>query len=277
MNEQAKRLGANPLERGDGAPWVLVTGGKGGVGKSTIAANLAFSLGARGVRVLLLDLDLGLADLHVLLRVEAQRTLEDFLEGWLPLDGCLCPVGPNVDLLPAGSGNGDLARPDSARRQRLNDAVRVLSRRYDVVVADAAAGIGPDGLAFTARADLVLLVTTPEPAALTDAYGLLKALDVHAAQQRLDLPTPEVLINFAQDGEEARAAHGRLAAVSERFLARRPQFLGWLPRCREVSEAARTQSPFVLQEPDGLAARAMGRLGDRVIGLLPPGRRRMRA
>ena len=276
MNRQADSLAGLSLGRPSGAPWVLVTGGKGGVGKSTVALNLAAALALGGRRVLLVDLDLGLGNLHVLLGLESPRTVEDFLFGDRELDDCILAAGANLDLLPAANGSHELARPDSARRRRLVEALEALGERYDVLVADAPAGIGPDTLAFAARAEVALCVTTPDPTALTDAYGVIKAMDVWSKERNLSLPTPELVVNLASSLEEAEALHRRLCGVCERFLARRPRLAAWLPRSREVEQSVRSQVPLVRSQPASLASRALIRLAERLLAILPGAEHRPR-
>ena len=165
MNGQAQGLAAlveEPLGKLH-APFALVTGGKGGVGKSSLALNLAIALGERGRRVLLVDLDLGLGDLAVMLKLSPPRTLEDFFLGGRPLRDCRAPLGGGVDLLAGGAGSSELARPDGARRTQLFAGLAELAPDYDLILADSAAGIGPSVLAFAARADCVLCVATPIP------------------------------------------------------------------------------------------------------------------
>lgn len=244
------------VQSGFHAPFVLVTGGKGGVGKTTLAASLAVQLRAQGLRTLLCDLDLGLADLHVLLGLEPRHTIEQALAGECTLADCVVPGPGGIDVLVGSNGSAAMAQLRSETRARLLDGLAVLSTGYDVVVGDSAAGIGPDVLAFGALARMVLVVTTPDPSAAADAYGLVKALASESAARGLDLPTPELVINQVSGAREAELSAARLAEVCQRFLSRSPRLAGWVPRAPRIADAARRRVPFAL--PGGLAGAGSG-------------------
>lgn len=245
-------------------PFVLVTGGKGGVGKTTLVANLGVQLARSGKRVLLCDLDLALANLHVLFGVTPRHTLEDFFRG-RDLAHCVMRAPGGVHLLPAASGAAELSRPDGARCALLADALTELGAEYDVVLGDSAAGIGPDVLWFARRADCTLVVTTPEPAALTDAYGLVKAIDAEGATDAGPAPTPELFLNLVHGSDQADRLAARLRGVCERFLARSPRTAGWMPRANGVLQSALTQRPFALRPGDSLEKRCVAALAQRLL------------
>lgn len=247
----------------DAAPFVLVTGGKGGVGKSTLAANLGVELAASGHRVLLVDLDLGLADLELLLGVAGEHTIEDALAGSCELADCVVRGPGGVALLPAGSGSVAMGRPDAERRAWLLAGVARLARDYELVIGDSAAGIGHDVLAFAAAATRVLVVATPDPASLADAYGFLKALDGWGREQGLEIPTPEIVVNQVTGLEEGERIARRLREASERFLARSPRQAGWLPDSWEVARSVSRRDPFVLAG-ESLARTCLVRLARRL-------------
>lgn len=303
QTSRAERRARAPRGR---SRFVLITGGKGGVGKSTLAANLGVSL-ARGSRAaanergdptapdhhpldcaqgatvsraariprgplppLLVDLDLGLANLDVMLRLDLDptRNLEGFLRGQGDIEDCVVRGPEGLGVLPARSGALELARPDDARRDRLIEGIETVSASFGIVLGDSPGGIGPDVMHFAARADRVLLVTTPDPAALTDAYGLVKALDTFAAAKGLEVPTPELFVNMAVDSAQARSISDRLGTVCQRFLSRVPRLVGWMPRSRIVMRSIAEQQPFVSSEPQSLPSRCVTRLARRFSGMV---------
>ena len=260
---------ADAAPAGTRAHTIAVTGGKGGVGKSSISASLASVLAQRGERVLACDLDFALGNLGVLLGVEPTRNAEDFFDGIASFEDCLVRYrapgkGGDFDLLPAGSGTRDLARPDTGRRTGLQAELLRISYDYDWIVLDTAAGIGPDVLEFCLGADRTLLVATAEPASLTDAYGVLKALDALAGERGRALTTPGVFANRVADPEQAAQLTARIAQVAERFLGRRPKLAGWCPESLEVSRATAARRPFAATSRTSAASRSIERLAARL-------------
>ena len=248
-----------------------ITGGKGGVGKSTVTVNLAVELSRRGRKVLLCDLDLGLANVDVMLRVPTSYTLVDAVSGRAEFSDCISTGPCGVHLIAGGSGELGWGDADKARRDQLLEGLRSLGAEYDVILCDGAAGIGGDVLGLAAAADRVLLVTTGDAPALTDAYGLLKALDAYALREDLEVPTPDLVVNLAASREEAQATSQKLRRVSERFLCRSPRRVGWIPNSKDVQSAASKQAAFVVSAPEGLAARCVGE----VASLMDPNAREL--
>lgn len=250
------------------APFLLVTGGKGGVGKTTLTADLGVLLASQGKRVLLVDFDLGLANLDVVLRLPATRTVENAFAGQCEFKDCVVQGPCGVHVLPAGSGSAEMGAPDRARRALMLEAVRELSRDYDLVLGDSAAGIGHDVLAFASEADHVFVVTTPNTAAITDAYGFIKALDTWAHQRDQEVPTPELVINRVAGLEEAERTAQRLQKVCERFLCRRPRSAGWLPFSAQVRSLQRGSRSDLAINPKSLYSGCLCRIAQRVSRLL---------
>ncbi len=246
------------------APFVLVSGGKGGVGKTMLAVNLAVQLASEGQRVLLADLDLALANAHVFVRLQPATTIAHALSGERALGDCVVRAIGGFDLLAAESGELCWARDDEQRCARVLETLAELSKNYDIILGDTASGIGQDVLGFAAAADRVMIVTTPDPAALTDAYGLIKAIDAHAREHNLDLPTPELVLNQVDSADQADGLATKLRGVCERFLVRSPRLAGWLPRSALVGASIAAQRPFALDRPLCLENHCLRGLSQRV-------------
>ncbi|MBI4247845.1 MAG: MinD/ParA family protein, partial [Candidatus Rokubacteria bacterium] len=236
---------------------VTVTSGKGGVGKTTLVANLGLELARLDRHVLMLDGDLGLANLAILFNQAPKRTLDDVLAGRCGLEDVVLTVADRLSLLPAGSGVAQMAElPDEARDRLLGDIAR-FGAGSDVLLIDTGAGIGEIVLALIALADRALVVTTHEPTALSDAYGLLKTI-------RRGLggggPRVEIVVNMAASHVQARETHGRLIRLTERFLGFAPALAAVIPRDEVVGEAIVRQQPLTRVYPYAQATRAIASL-----------------
>ncbi len=247
------------------SPLVLVTGGKGGVGKTTVAANLAIELCRNGKRVLLVDLDLALANAAVFLGLSPRVDLGDALDQRLSIEDCVLDGPCGLKLLAAASGREDLARGDEDLRARLMAGLAGLAGQYEYLIGDCPAGIGPDVMAWAAVADHVLVVTTPDPAAVTDAYGTIKALASWSESNAREIATPEWFLNQVSGVREATQVAQRLSEVCQRFLARSPRLAGWLPRSNAVAHSARSQSPFALRPGAALESHCLAQIAARIL------------
>lgn len=246
------------------APFLSITGGKGGVGKTTLAANLAVTLARDGVKVLIVDVDFALANLDIVLGLDPARTVAAFFGDERSLRECVVEGPAGLHVLPAASGLHELAGLADDDRERFLEELSELSADYDLVIADCPAGIGADVLAFCSLADHVLVVTSPDPAAVTDAYGVIKALDAWSTEVDVEMPTPEVVVNFATDAAEADAVTQKLAAVCRRFLARSPVLGGWLPRCDAVRRATQSRRLYSSSAPLSLSSQCTNNLARRL-------------
>jgi flagellar biosynthesis protein FlhG len=264
VNAQAASLRERAAPRaGVGArlrlPAVAVTGGKGGVGKTTLSVNLALALRRLGRRVLLVDCDLGLSSVDALLGLRPERHLGAFLSGEAGLAECLMEGPEGLLVAPAASGAPEWTSLPAETRERLFRGLDDLRDRADLAVLDTAAGISGLVLEPLLHAGVVLLVTVPEPAALLDAYALLKVLWTRAPGTPVGL-----VVNEAAHPEEAYAAATRLNQAAQAYLGRKPEFWGFLPRDPDVAAAALAQVPFVVRAPEGAAARAVRHLAARL-------------
>jgi len=247
------------------APWIAVTGGKGGVGKTVLAVNLALQLARTGHRTLLVDLDPGLGNVDVHLRLGAQWNLEDLADGHCEPRAAVVRGPGNIDVVVGRSGSTRLTGGDPTAIQQVLDAIETLSHDYDAVVCDSGAGIGPLVLETARRAKLVLAVTTPEPASLTDTYALCKVL------HGMDQPLPTLVFNQVEGQEQALNQAGKLRGVARRFLRDEPAYLGSLRKDQLVARSAIDQKPFSLGGTGG-ALQDLRALGAAAAALLPPPR-----
>jgi flagellar biosynthesis protein FlhG len=238
---------------------LAVTSGKGGVGKSTVAANLALELGALGARVLLFDGDLAQANLDLLLGVSSRWDLGHVLRGERTLEQVAVEVGPNVRLVPAASGDRDLADLDDFRREGLYRELSRISSEADLVLLDTASGTSRLTSSFAHAVSELVVITTPEPTSYSDAYGLLKVL----VAQGLTV-TPSVLVNRAGSLEEAEEVAHNLASLTRRFLNTNVTALGAIPDDPNVGQSVRRREPVVSAFPKSPASAAFRALASRL-------------
>ena len=231
---------------------VAVTSGKGGVGKTSLAVNLALALAQSGTRTCLVDGDLGLANVDVLLNLHPRHTLQDVVARGLTLADVTMTGPAGLQVVPAASGVEALANLGPAARQALVGRLRQPALGSEALVLDTGAGISHTVLTLALAADAVLVVTTPEPTALTDAYAMLKVL----SRRRPALPV-QIVLNQVEHGAHARDVHGHLARIAERFLQRMVPLAGWVPRDACVERAVREQRPLMLYFPYARATEAI--------------------
>ena len=238
---------------------IAITSGKGGVGKTNLAVNLAITLSAAGKRVVLLDADLGLANADVLCNIDLPANLSHVIARRKELGEVLVQAPGGFSLIGGASGLARMADLTDADRQRLVDALGELEQKADVILIDTGAGISPNVLAFTRAADHVLVVTTPEPTAITDAYAVVKVVSRDHAERRISL-----LVNQARNPNEARIVHERIARVARQFLGVSVLDAGSVPEDEQVSLAVRKRTPFVLASPRSPASHAVTQLAKRL-------------
>lgn len=231
---------------------ICVTGGKGGVGKTNVAVNIGLALAEAGARVLLFDADLGLANVDIVLGVSPRVTLEHVLRREAELEQALYTGPAGLHFLPGGRGIASLANAGTLEVVRLLGALRQLERDHDIILLDTAAGCSDSVLRFLQAADDIMLVSTPEPTALLDAYGLLKALGGLRPGQQLGL-----LVNMVRGPEEVGSTYRGLTEATKRFLGVELKLLGAIPRDLAVEEAVRQRVPLLLGSPDSAAAQQL--------------------
>lgn len=234
---------------------IAVTGGKGGVGKTSVAVNLATGLAAEGRRVVLLDGDLGLANVDVLLGLSPRYTLAHVLSGERTLDEIMVSAPQGFKIVPAASGAADLASMAGAGHLGLVQAFSGLATRLDVLIIDTAAGIAPGVLQFSQAAQHVLVVICDEPASLTDAYALIKVLSRDHGVKRF-----RVVANMSRAAGEGASLFDKLERVTARFLDVILEYAGEIPEDERVRRAIKAQRPVLDAYPGSPAGRAFKKL-----------------
>jgi len=239
---------------------IAVASGKGGVGKTNLVVNLAVELKRRGYRVAVFDADLGMANAEVLLGLVPKYTLYDYLFYGRRIEEIITTSPQGVQVISGGSGFLELANLDPAARQKLGQGLQELDYKFDFVLVDTGAGISKNVLGFVAAAGEVIVVITPEPTSLTDAYGLIKVLAKYHVHDEI-----MVVVNRAADEREAEHTYQRLELTADRFLQVRLMNLGSIPEDLSVVQAVKNQQPFTIMTPSAAASRSLDKIANRLV------------
>ncbi len=240
---------------------VSFTSGKGGVGKTTSVINTALSLANRGRSVLILDADLGLANLDVMIGAKPTATLFDVIEGRCSLKDIIVDGPLGISLIPASSGVERMCQLSTGERAAVMEAVESVAFQYDYLLIDTQAGIGPEVIHFNVASNEMVLVINPEPTSLTDAYALVKVLSQRYREKKFG-----VMVNEVIDSKEAETVFRRFAKAVDRFLHVSVQYIGCIPTDRSVPESVRAQRPVVVEFPSSPASRAYAALAEKIDG-----------
>jgi flagellar biosynthesis protein FlhG len=244
---------------------IAVTSGKGGVGKTFVSANLAAALARKGRKVLVLDADLGLANLDVVLNLYPKITLHDVFTGKSTLDDAILPAPGGFSVLLAGSGMVEYSRMTSEVREQLQRVISEVQPRFDHVLLDTGAGISDVVLYTVSLAGEVLVVVTPEPTSLTDAYATIKVLATTQGRRRVHL-----VVNQTRKPGEGRAVRQQLQQVVDRYVSPgldapvRLDMLGEIPADSSVREAILRRQLLLETMPGTPAAIALGAIALRM-------------
>lgn len=264
MRQSAQQAGGPPVQPNEPpkprlAQALAISSGKGGVGKSTVAVNLAVMLSRMGRKVALLDADMGTANADVLCNVMPVHTLAHVVTGRREIEEIAIQAPGGFSLIPGASGLAQMASLGTREQQRLIDQFARLEQAYDVLLIDTGAGIGQNVLGLLSAADRALIVTTPDPTAITDAYAVIKT--AHRQHPELDA---RLLVNQASDPEEARQVYTRVANVCRKFLGLDVPYAGCLLSDQFVRDSIRNRRPFALDPRQNHATIAMSALAHRL-------------
>ena len=257
---QAPQVSQNRTLSALGPRVIAVTSGKGGVGKTNITVNLAIALKQAGQRVLVIDADLGMANVDVVLGSMSKKHLLNLLEKDTELRDVLIDGPYGVRYISGGSGIEKAADFTYEERQRLMQKLTACGQMADIILIDTGAGLGKNVMDFILAADEVLLVTTPEPTALTDAYAVLKAYSMYASNKNIKL-----LVNRVYDEAESREVVAKLQQTSTRFLNMSLDCVGYVFEDTAVMKSVRQQQPFLAAQPGSIASRCIQGLANSLL------------
>lgn len=229
---------------------ITVTSGKGGVGKTNITINLAIALSEQGYRVIIMDADFGLANIDVLFGIIPKFTLLDVIKNRKSILEILSEGPKSIKFISGGSGVEELVRLDRKQVLKFVENMALLDKLADIIIVDTGAGLSENVMSFVMAADEVLLVTTPEPTSITDAYALVKMVSNRDKTKKI-----KVIVNRAENGNEANDILNKLTLVSDKFLGIALGTAGYILHDEAVVKAVKQQQPFMIGFPKSQAAR----------------------
>ena len=244
---------------------IAVTSGKGGVGKSNMVINLGIALAKLRRRVLIVDVDLGLANIETLLGITCEYSVQHVVDGQKRLEDIIVPGASGIRIIPGSSGISRLADLSSKKRKEFIEHFGRLQGTVDVILVDTMAGISKNVVGFAVAADEVLLVTTPEPTAVLDAYAMVKTIFHRQRNANIKL-----LVNMVSDERQARQTAHRIESVVKQFLNRRVRTVGYVPLDQHVREAVMKSRALMELYPNSPAAKSVQTVAARLVDFRVP-------
>lgn len=219
---------------------IAVSGGKGGVGKTTIAVNLATWIARGGTKTLLVDADLGMANSHILCGLKAEKTVENFLRNSEPLEDLIYTLPWGLDLLAGGSGSIDVLNVDQVKRGNIIRSLKQISTNYDMLVVDVAAGASDASIEFCAACEKLIIVIMGEPTSFMDAYSLIKS-----AHLDYELDNFGIVVNQSASRQQAEALFEKFKSITDKFISVNQEFLGYVPKSENIRKSIVSRSPIM--------------------------------
>ena len=270
--EQLRRLvqqNQNQSQPENAARVITVTSGKGGVGKSSMSVNLSLEFAKAGKRVIILDADFGLANIEVMLGIRPEYSLADLMFGGKSLREVITSGPENVGFISGGSGIHELSKLTRDQITNLTRRLTELDELADVIIVDTGAGITDSVMEFVIASSEVLLVVTPEPTSITDAYALLKTLNKNEAFSK-EHTKISMIANRVTEESDGKDLYNKLNVVVAKFLDFELGYLGAVPQDTMMSKAIIRQQPILLSAPNSVAAKAIRNLSARLNGMPEP-------
>jgi len=253
----AKRNSAKAPAGGKYPRVIAVTSGKGGVGKTNIVGNLAVSLARTGKRVVIIDADVGLANIDIVFNLRPEYNIRHVISGEKSLDEVMLTTTHGIRILPGGSGFADLTQLNEGEKLTLLTEFETLAGRADIIFVDTGAGISSNVLYFNSASDECLVVATTEPTSITDAYALMKVMSQEYGSRYFKL-----VVNMAEKEADAKRVYASLSNALDKFLKKNVvlEYAGFIPFDKKLQEAVRHRSLILDREPGALAALAMDKI-----------------
>lgn len=239
---------------------IAITSGKGGVGKTNFTVNLALALASSGKRVLVIDADLGTANVDLILGCSARTNILKLLEQGVNAEDIITDGPRGIKFISGGSGIYQLANLDDFQLQQLITKITDFDNWADIILIDTGAGLNRTVLNFVTAADEVIIVTTPEPTAITDAYAMMKAYEANQGKAPLRL-----VVNRVSETEEGQLVVDKLVKVAFRFLSLQIDSLGFVFEDRNLVKSVKSQKPLLLSYPDTISAKCIEHIAERLL------------
>lgn len=248
---------------------ISIASGKGGVGKTNLAVNLAIQMSRHNQRVLIIDCDLGLANIEVLLGQTPTYTFADMLLGGKKIQEIITNGPMGIKFISGGSGLVEMANLTEQQIISVIDNFKYIDDIADIILLDTSAGISKAVISFIRSSSEAIIITTPEPTAVTDAYALLKAVN----EYQQDTTEFSIVVNRVEDTSEGAEIYERLNKVSEKFLSKQLTCLGYIPNDINLIKAVRRQEPVSIRFPNATSARAIDNIGIKILNMTPEKRK----
>ena len=242
---------------------IAVTSGKGGVGKTAFSVNLAISMARMGNKVVLFDGDLGLANINVLLGIIPEHNIYEVMKGKKKVEDVVLSTTYGIDIIAGANGISQLANLNDGQREAFLSGLQNLTG-YDVMIIDTGAGVGANVIGLVMNADDIVVVTTPEPTAITDAYGMIKSIVANHSDKKIRL-----VVNRVSSAVEAKRVADRLISISDQFLRTRVDNLGFIFEEILVQKSIRSQRPHVVLYPGSKSAACIGHVAAKLLNAEP--------
>ena len=239
---------------------IAVTSGKGGVGKTNTAVNLAISLSQTGKKVLLFDADFGLANVHVLLGTKPTKSVADFLDKKCSMEESITSFNDHVKIVSGGSGLTELLNLDNHRRHQILSGISNLDQNIDYLIVDCPAGAADSTLFFASASDLVVVVLVEEPTSFLDAYALIKAANLETGVKNF-----AVIVNMADSKSGAKSSFEKFREIVMRFLDVNLHYAGMIPHSKEIKHAVARRKPVTIEQPNTLVSASFTEVAKRLL------------